>query len=223
MGKIRLLRKIIFIGEANGYTIFLDTENNVPLKAEKSKLLDTEKAGKYLIYIPGLMLIFSFVGKKVYDFLENSYLAKVEVAKAAILALLLGILFWGVFTIWLHQILYKDVKKAELATKQEFGIAVRNSNIWLNSSDKKVTKDKKVYAWVITLSMIFLGIVAIVMTLNVITLNMKADVSDAVMFGGAVGTFLFAIILMVWENNMIRWLNVVEKYQERKLWREKDE
>ncbi len=66
MTRIRLLKKIIFIGEVNGYAIYFDTENNIPLKSKKSKLLDTEKSRRQLIYIVPLILTFSFICKRWY-------------------------------------------------------------------------------------------------------------------------------------------------------------
>lgn len=218
MTRIRLLKKIIFIGEVNGYAIYFDTENNIPLKSKKSKLLDTEKSRSQLIYIVPLMLTFSFICKIVYYFFQYSYLIK-HILKIALLSTFLGALGGGILIVLIHRALYKNVKKLELATKEEFGLAVRNNNFWKNFCNKKVTTNKKIVAWFVTLLMIFLSIASILFLLEGITLKKQIDVSTAVTIGLAAGSFPFVVILLVWENNMIRWLNVVEKYQKRKLWR----
>lgn len=136
------------------------------------------------------MLTFSFICKVVYDFFQYSYLIK-HILKIAVLSTFLGALGGGILIVLIHQALYKNVKKLELATKEEFGLAVRNNNFWKNFCNKKVTTNKKIVAWFVTLLMIFLSIASILFLLEGITLKKQIDVSTAVTFGLATGSFPF--------------------------------
>lgn len=213
---IKILRKIIFIGEVNGCTIYFDTKNNLPLKAEKSKLLNTEKSKNNLKYLIPLIFSIGLIGKVLYDFF-NKYLSSSEnILKIAIFSIISGIFLCLFLTFLINYILYKNVKYVQPATKQEFGQAIMSNNIWTNFKDKKVTTRKKVVAWFLTLLFIILSIADIVLFLKSIAFENKIEIIKYGLLGGF-GTFIVFLLILI--NNPIRWLNVVEKYQKRKLWR----
>lgn len=222
MIKIRLFRRIIYIGETGGYAIYLDTEKNIPLKAEKSKLLNTERAGLQLKYIVPLMLFFSFICKIGHDYFKTHNNGLYYTYETLTILLISCFFTCLVLTFMLEHGLYKNVKKVELATKKEFGQAIRSNNIWRNFSDRKVTKGKKVFAWIITSLVNFISIgyffILFEMNRNGELLGSKIGFEFfKISLGG--GVILFISILLIWQNNPIRWLNIVEKYQKRKLWR----
>lgn len=57
---MRLVRKIIYIGECNESAVYFDTEKNIALSAPKSHLLNTTAAGRINRWLPilvGVMVI----------------------------------------------------------------------------------------------------------------------------------------------------------------------
>lgn len=183
---IKILRKIIFIGEVNGCTIYFDTKNNLPLKAEKSKLLNTEKSKNNLKYLIPLIFSIGLIGKVLYDFF-NKYLSSSEnILKIAIFSIISGIFLCLFLTFLINYILYKNVKYVQPATKQEFGQAIMSNNIWTNFKDKKVTTRKKVVAWFLTLLFIILSIADIVLFLKSIAFENKIEIIKYGLLGGVV-------------------------------------
>ena len=216
MIKIKFLRKIIFIGEVDGCTIYFDTKNNLPLKAEKSKFLNTEKSKNDLKYLVPLFFGIVLIGKVIYNFF-NKYLSSSEnISITAIFSIISGIFICLFLTFLINYILYKNVKYVQPATKHEFRQAIISNNIWNNFKDKKVTNGKKVVAWILTLLFVILSIADIVLFLKAIEFENKIEIIKYGLLGGF-GTFI--VFLLIFINNPIRWLNVVEKYQKRKLWR----
>lgn len=134
-----LLRKKIYIGETNKGVVYYNTRTGEILSSEKSKLINTEKAGNYNKYIPliiSLLILFGSLGITAISFgIYNKTIL-------GILVLLWILEFLGML-ILVEQALYKHVKIGEITTKKEFLIAANGNLIWNNFGDKKITIGKK--------------------------------------------------------------------------------
>lgn len=108
--------------------------------------------------------------------------------------------------------LYKNVKEAEPTDKENFSSAMHGNLFWNNFGDKKVTIGKKIIAWLITILVCLCGLYP------VLVFKMYGDV-----LGKPIGWEIIKVILMgmmsgiaiimVWQNNLIRFLKAVEKYK----------
>lgn len=207
---MKLFRKIIFIGESGRNTIYFDTDRNMALKAEKSKLIDTKKA-KYDIKNIALFVILSRILSRF--FLEKYFLTN-NVYNGISISLILGILGCLVMITLVHGALYRNVKSALPATKEELEEAIEGNNIWNMFNDKKVTSDKKLKAWFITIFVISLNFACLFLLNGAIE---DGNAFNIILYSLFEVVLVFFTILLVWENNIIRWLNVVEKYQKRNI------
>jgi hypothetical protein len=219
VGGITILKRIIYIGEVAGDAIYFDTKQKQPLKAKKSKLLSNQKSknsSRYIIYI----LLTLFMLGSIFNLLGNiNDFYGVYTVGTLLRLCTIWFLEFVCLTFFTHRILYRNLKDAELASKHELGQAIRSNNIWNIFSDKKVTISKKIIAWIVTLAIAFasIGFIYVLYKIN----------EDGYLLGHAIGNEIFALLFygfllfilyyIIWENNLIRWLDIVGKYQKRKL------
>ncbi|WP_167630349.1 hypothetical protein [Listeria valentina] len=219
------MKKIIYIGETAGYTVYFDRKRKQILKSKKSQWLSNKKTrnnSKVII----LILIAIILGGSVLTFFGKDQFFTGEYTIGMLFFLILFWIFEFSFLATLtHRILYKDIKNAEKATKKEFRNAVQNNNIWNIFNNKKVTITKKIFAWILTL--LFLS-----MTMGFFFILFKINEQGSFL-GSPIGSELIPLSLfgilpyiafyLVWQNNLIGWFNVVGSYQKRKLEERKNE
>lgn len=205
-----LFRKIIYIGESAEGAVYLDTKSNMALSAPESKLLNTEFAGKYNRLIPTIIAFLILGGIGMFKFANpfRGYYSRKT--------LVFLVVFWLIECIglvWVEQrALYKNVKEAEPTDKENFSSAMHGNLFWNNFGDKKVTIGKKIIAWLLTILVCLCGLYP------VLVFKMYGDV-----LGKPIGWEIIKVILMgmmpgiaiimVWQNNLIRFLKAVEKYK----------
>lgn len=74
---------------------------------------------------------------------------------------------------------------------------------------------KKVNAWVVTLLILVINIGYIFILIDLLGQQIVgSELFKIALIGGFIP---FSMILLIWENNLIRWFNVVEKYQKGKI------
>lgn len=217
-GEYMFLRKIIYIGESENGAVYFDTERQLALSAPKSQLLNTEGAGKVNRFIP-LLVGFLIVGGGTSFFtVANPFGGRYSYGTL----IFLGVtwLFEFIGMVWLlERALYKNVQQAQPTNRQNFRVAVYNNLIWRNFSDKKVTTGKIVVCWLFV-SMIFLVNIACFPifqnTILPLILNSSSIGSEIIMLS-LLGIMPFSLVLLIWQNNPIRFMNLVGKYQKREI------
>lgn len=215
-----MFKKVIYIGENEGNAIYFDTKRNIPLKSSKSKLLNTEKTknnSKYIIVLLTLLFLFR---ETIYNLLSGVSFQGEYTYKTVIFLVILSVLECFILTMFVHRALYKNMNLTELATEKEFDEAIKSNNIWNMFGNKEVTVGKKVNAWVITLLILVINIGYIFILIDL--LGQQIIVSEFFKMALIGGFIPFFMILLIWENNLIRWFNVVEKYQKGKVKINKD-
>ncbi|MCX0355729.1 hypothetical protein LI064_14515 [Clostridium perfringens] len=215
-----MFKKVIYIGENEGNAIYFDTKRNIPLKSSKSKLLNTEKTknnSKYIIVLLTLLFLFR---ETIYNLLSGVSFQGEYTYKTVIFLVILSALECFILTMFVHRALYKNMNLTELATEKEFDEAIKSNNIWNMFGNKEVTVGKKVNAWVITLLILVINIGYIFILIDL--LGQQIIVSEFFKMALIGGFIPFFMILLIWENNLIRWFNVVEKYQKGKVKINKD-
>ncbi len=214
------MKRIIYIGEADGNAIYFDTKKQIPLKAPKSKMLNTKKnnnSSRNIIIILGIILLLGSLGSII------TIRPNILSGKYTIDTFILLVLLWGIEFLFLsflvYRALYKNQNKLSFANSKEFGYAIRNNNYWNIFSNKKVTFWKKAGMFLLTVAFIGLtiSIVPIAYAINEQSQFLGKAIGSEIIGISFLGIMPFVCVLFLWINNPVRWLNVVEKYQKRKI------
>ena len=202
-------RKVIYIGESEGQAIYvhIDEPRN-PLAAPKSKFLDTEASRgnrKHIVWLICGLLAFSSIMQL---FPATRFFTGVYSYGTLIYFLLILLL------VIVERALYKNIALAQPTSKENFRRAVDSNLFWNNFSDKKVTLGKKLIAWVFTVFMAVMGLAGPISILSMLVLKMMGTPIGSELFPFSLMGILPAVaVLLLWQNNMIRWLKAVERYR----------
>ena len=210
-------RKVIYIGESEGQAIYvhIDEPRN-PLAASKSKLLNTDAASgnrKHIILSICALLAVSSI---MQFFPETRFFTGVYSYGTLIYFLLIWMLEVMLLLVIVERALYKNVALAQPTSKDNFRKAVSSNLFWNNFSDKKVTPGKKLFAWFFTVFMAVIDLAGPISILSMLVLKMMGTPIGSEVFPLSLMGILPAVaILLLWQNNMIRWLKAVERYRKR--------
>lgn len=213
------MREIIFIGQSGDGAVYYNTRTREALVADKSALLDTEGARKSNRGIAPLIALFSLLG------LLGGFVAipifsgfRYNSAMVPIFILCLSFILFGF--IWMIEVaLYKGVKRARGATKQEFEEAVYSNLFWENFSEKKATF-WKMLAFMIVMLLIFMTTIVIFAAAipgTIDSFNKQEAFDIQIFFSPLAGLFPAVSYLFLFQNNPIRWLLAVRKYEQGKV------
>ncbi|MCP9038491.1 hypothetical protein NMM18_08580 [Streptococcus oralis] len=213
------MRKIIFIGQSGDKAVYYNTRTREALVADKSALLNTEGARKSNSAIIPLMFAFVFLGiigglvaiPAFSDFRYNSWMVPPYIVAQ----------FFVCFGfIWMmEEALYKEVKQVQGASSQQFAKAVDSNLFWDNFSDKKATFGKMLAFMIVMLLVFMTTIVIFVATIPSIidSFNKQETFDIQIFFSLLAGLFPAVSYLLLFQNNPIRWLLAVRKYEQGKV------
>ncbi|MBO0466069.1 hypothetical protein JZO73_00805 [Enterococcus plantarum] len=212
-----LLRELIYMGEVNGETIYFDVKKKIPMKSPNSQYIDSKKTKKNNWWSSIILISLFIIISSISFFTKTSFLS----GRYTYVTLTLIVIMW-IFEVFLltkliNNTLYKNVRSAVPATKKELGYAIKENNIWNIFNNKKVTIWKKLTAWLLTI-VVVVCTVAIIPVAYFVNQNRELighQIGSEIIVISLMGILPFSSILLVWDNNLIRWLNVVEKYQKR--------
>lgn len=206
---------MINIGESQGQAIYvhIDEPRN-PLAAPKSKLLNTDAASGNRKHIILSMCTLLAVSSIMQFFPETRFFTGVYSYGTLIYFLLIWLLEVILLLVIVEHALYKNVSLAQPTSKDNFRKAVNSNLFWNNFSDKKVTPGKKLFAWFFTVFMAVIGLAGPISILSMLVLKMMGTPIGSEVFPLSLMGILPAVaILLLWQNNMIRWLKAVERYR----------
>ena len=212
------MRKIIFIGQSGDEAVYYNTRTKEALVANKSALLNTEGARRSNRSIAPLIVIFAFLGliggmvaiPAFSGFRYSSWMVPPYIAAQ---------IFVCFGFIWMMEVaLYKGVKQVRGATKKQFEKAVYSNLFWDNFSNKKATFGKMIVFLIIQLLIIFLAFIGIATIQNIVNSFIRQEKFDAqILFSLLIGLFPALLYLVLFQNNPIRWLLAVRKYEQGKV------
>ncbi|HEM9616328.1 hypothetical protein SUC37_02580 [Streptococcus agalactiae] len=201
-----ILRKKIYIGETSQGVIYYDTQTGEILAANKSNLLNTEKSGQLNKFIPYLIVLFlSFGSLGITSFSFGEYNKTI-----LMILIVLWVLEFIGMVILLEQALYKYVKHTVSSTKKEFKIAADGNLMWNNFGDKRVTRGKKIWAWIITTIVTLCGFSPILI-INIIINSMGKSIRSEIVMFSLIGLMPAVMVIGVFQNNPIRFFKAVEE------------
>ena len=213
------MRKIIFIGQSGNKAVYYNTRTREALVADKSALLNTEGARKTNRVIIPLMFAFVFFGiigglvaiPAFSGFRYSSWMVPPYIAAQ----------FFVCFGfIWMmEEALYKEVKQVQGASSQQFAKAVYSNLLWENFSEKKATCGKMFIFMIVMLLVFMTTIVIFVATIPSIidSFNKQETFDIQIFFSLLAGLFPAVSYLLLFQNNPIRWLLAVRKYEQGKV------
>ncbi|MEI5993934.1 hypothetical protein A5880_001492 [Enterococcus sp. 4G2_DIV0659] len=204
-----MLRKLIYMGEVKGETIYFDVKKKIPMKALNTQRLDRKKKNYWW---SGIIVTLFFI-------IISSILSTRYTPITLVLIVILWFLEVFFLTRLIDNTLYKNVKLATPATKKELGDAIKTNSIWTIFNNKKVTIWKKLIAWILTIVVVLctISILPIAYLINQNGELIGHQIGSEIVAISLTGILPFSSILLIWENNLIRWLNAVEKYQKKEL------
>ena len=215
-------RKVIYIGESEGQAIYIHVdEPRNPLSAPKSKLLNTDAARgnrKHIILSICALLAFSGI---MQFFPETRFFTGIYRYGTLIYFLLIWLLEVMLLLVIVERALYKNVALAQPTSKDNFRKAANSNLFWNNFSDKKVTPGKKLFAWFFTVFMAVIGLAGPISVLSMLVFKMMGTPICSEIFPlSLMGILPAAAALLLWQNNMIRWLKAVERYRNSRVKKE---
>ena len=212
------MRKIIFIGQSGDEAVYYNTRTKEALAADKSVLLNTEGARKTNKAIIPLMLVFIFLGL-IGGMIAIPAFSGFRYSSWMVLPYIAAQFFVFFGFIWMmEEALYKEVKQVQGASSQQFAKAVDSNLFWENFSKKKATFGKMIVFLIIQLVILFLAFIGIATILNIINSFINQEKFDAqILFSLLIGLFPALLYLFLFQNNPIRWLLAVRKYEQGKV------
>ena len=213
------MRKIIFIGQSGDGAVYYNTRIREALVADKSALLDTEGARKSNRGIAPLIALFSLLGL-LGGFVSIPIFTGFRYNNGMVPTFILCLYLIVFGFIWMMEVaLYKGVKRARGATKQEFKEAVYSNLFWENFSEKKATFSKML-AFMIVMLLIFMTTIVIFAAAipgTIDSFNKQEAFDIQIFFSPLAGLFPAVSYLFLFQNNPIRWLLAVRKYEQGKV------
>ena len=213
------MRKIIFIGQSGDEAVYYNTRTKEALVADKSALLNTEGARKTNKAIIPLILLFALfgggVGLAIFSFTSPFRLNE---RRIPIISLAIFLVFVG-SSYMLEKALYKNVRSTVLANEEQFKAAVNSSLIWGGFSDKKATFGKIFFFLFIILILLFcVGIVGMFGIPGMLIPYYNHEWFDlSLLFSPIAGVLPAVVVISLFQNNPIRWLLAVRKYEQGKV------
>ena len=213
------MRKIIFIGQSGDEAVYYNTRTKEALVADKSVLLNTEGARKTNKAIIPLMLFFAlFGGGTGVAIFSITSPFRLNERMIPVILLAIFLVFVG-STYMLEKALYKNVRSTVLANEEQFKAAVNSSLIWEGFSDKKATFGKISFFLFIILILLFcVGIVGMFGIPGMLIPYYEHEWFDlSLLFSPLAGVLPAVVVISLFQNNPIRWLLAVRKYEQGKV------
>ena len=213
------MRKIIFIGQSGDKAVYYNTRTKEALVADKSVLLNTEGARKSNRAIIPLMFAFVFLGI-IGGLVAIPAFSGFRYSSWMVPPYIVAQFFVCFGFIWMmEEALYKEVKQVQGASSQQFAKAVDSNLFWDNFSDKKATFGKMLAFMIVMLLVFMTTIVIFVATIPSIidSFNKQETFDIQIFFSLLAGLFPAVSYLLLFQNNPIRWLLAVRKYEQGKV------
>ena len=213
------MRKIIFIGQSGDKAVYYNTRTKEALAADKSALLNTEGARKTNKAIIPLILLFALFGGGT-GVTIFSFTTPFRLNERMIPIILLAIFLVFVGSIYmLEKALYKNVRSTVLANEEQFKAAVNSSLIWGGFSDKKATFGKIFFfLFIISILLFCVGIVILFGIPGMLIPYYEHEWFDlSLLLSPIAGVLPAVVVISLFQNNPIRWLLAVRKYEQGKV------
>ena len=215
-----MLKRVILIGQCGNDAVYLDTKGQRFYKKAKNGSMNMRQGRNSVLYALLVLIVYRVLRAVGIVPDEDALLAGLPGWVSYAYLLLVMILFAVVSVAYLRRVLYGDMAVLRAAAYPEVREAVDSNNL-LNSSvfsNNEVTSAKFALYWstIIGLAVVLGGIASLFLTNLVPGILWGTELrplSGSVVALTCMGTLPSALVLSVWLNNPIRFLNVARRFR----------
>ena len=215
------MRKIIYIGQGSLQSIYHNTRTREALTTESSTVSDTDGAISSKKSKWPWLLFFAFLLVAVISIWIRSLIAPFRVSEWMIPIHLAAILFVFIGSVYgFEKLFYSGAKSLVPASEEQFKEAVERSTFWRKSPDKEPTVDKIILYLFVILVLLFVFVIVVFFVIPATFIPYyEQEWFEPSMFMVPIGATIvpISVVLLLFQNNPIRWLLAVRKYKQGKV------
>ncbi|KXU07186.1 hypothetical protein [Streptococcus oralis] len=215
------MRKIIYIGQGNQQSVYYNTKTREALTTESSNLPDSEGAISSKKSKWPWILFFAFLLVAVISIWIRSLIAPFRLSEWMAPIHLAAILFVFIGSVYgFEKLFYSGAKSLVPASEEQFKDAVESSTFWRKSPDKEPTVDKIILYLFAILVLLFVFVIVVFFAIpGTFIPYYEHEWFEPSMFMVPIGATIvpISVVLLLFQNNPIRWLLSVRKYEQGKV------
>ena len=215
------MRKIIYIGQGSLQSIYYNTRTREALTTESSTVSDTDGAISSKKSKWPWLLFFAFLLVAVISIWIRSLIAPFRLSEWMIPIHLAAILFVFIGSVYgFEKLFYSGAKSLVPASEEQFKEAVESSKFWKKSPDKEPTVDKIILYLFVILVLLFVFVIVVFFVIPATFIPYyEQEWFEPSMFMVPIGATIvpISVVLLLFQNNPIRWLLAVRKYKQGKV------
>ena len=215
------MRKIIYIGQGSLQSIYYNTRTREAFTTESSASSETDgaissKKSKWPWVVFFAFLLVAIIGiwirSLIAPFRLSEWMAPIHLA--AILFVFIGSVYG------FEKLFYSGAKSLVPASEEQFKEAVESSKFWRKSPDKEPTVDKIILYLFVILVLLFVFVIVVFFAIpGTFIPYYEHEWFEPSMFMVPIGATIvpISVVLLLFQNNPIRWLLAVRKYKQGKV------
>ena len=215
------MRKIIYIGQGNQQSVYYNTRTREALTTESSNLPDSEGAISSKKSKWPWIVFFAFLLVTIIGIWIRSLIAPFKLSEWMAAIHLAAILFVFIGSVYgFEKLFYSGAKSLVPASEEQFKEAVERSTFWRKSPDKEPTVDKIILYLFAILVLLFVFVIVVFFAISGTFLPYyEHEWFEPSMFMVPIGATIvpISVVLLLFQNNPIRWLLAVRKYKQGKV------
>ena len=215
------MRKIIYIGQGNQQSVYYNTKTREALTTESSNLPDSEGAISSKKSKWPWIVFFGFLLVAIISIWIRSLIAPFKLSEWMIPIHLAAILFVFIGSVYgFEKLFYSGAKSLVPASEEQFKEAVESSKFWKKSPDKEPTVDKIILYLFAILVLLFVFVIVVFFAIpGTFIPYYEHEWFEPSMFMVPIGATIvpISVVLLLFQNNPIRWLLAVRKYEQGKV------
>ena len=215
------MRKIIYIGQGSLQSIYYNTRTREALTTESSTVSDTDGAISSKKSKWPWLLFFAFLLVAVISIWIRSLIAPFRLSEWMIPIHLAAILFVFIGSVYgFEKLFYSGAKSLVPASEEQFKEAVERSTFWRKSPDKEPTVDKIILYLFVILVLLFVFVIVVFFAIPATFIPYyEQEWFEPSMFMVPIGATIvpISVVLLLFQNNPIRWLLAVRKSKQGKV------
>ena len=215
------MRKIIYIGQGCQQSVYYNTKTREALTTQSSASSETDGAISSKKSKWPWVLFFVFLLVTIIGIWIRSLLAPFRLSEWMAPIHLVAILFVFIGSVYgFEKLFYSGAKSLVPASEEQFKDAVESSTFWRKSPDKEPTVDKIILYLFVILVLLFVFVIVVFFAIPGTFLPYyEHEWFEPSMFMVPIGATIvpISVVLLLFQNNPIRWLLAVRKYKQGKI------
>ncbi|WP_049538256.1 hypothetical protein [Streptococcus pseudopneumoniae] len=215
------MRKIIYIGQGSLQSVYYNTRTREALTTESITSSETDGAISSKKSKWPWILFFAFLLVTIIGIWIRSLIAPFRLSEWMMPIHLAAILFAFIGSVYgFEKLFYSGAKSLVPASEEQFKEAVESSKFWKKSPDKEPTVDKIILYLFVILVLLFVFVIVVFFAIPGTFLPYyEHEWFEPSMFMVPIGAIIvpISVVLLLFQNNPIRWLLAVRKYKQGKV------